>query len=135
WRASPSRERLLAMREAAAALDRISEVLAAEADALERGATAASPPLACELLLLDGRVAPALALVEAAPPLGWSGRGHPGPRVVACAESVARRFGAPCGSAFGTEIRGRYPRHSAFRDELDRATRRSPLLPPPPRRK
>jgi tetratricopeptide (TPR) repeat protein len=73
WAASPSRARLLAMREAAAALGRVSEVLAAEANALEQDATAAGPRLTCELLLLAGRVAPALALLEAAPPLGWSG--------------------------------------------------------------
>jgi hypothetical protein len=226
WRASPSGPRLLAMLETAAALDRASEVLGAEADALEQALTAATPRLACELLLLSGRLAPALALLEAAPPLGWSGRGHPGPvvvpyllaaagcggppgrdvpllaeqfqgidgdgdgderrlsrllaerlasapagdaerelwlttvrsvverraaavveakhrgaykraasLVVACAEALALARGVPDGSAFVTEIRGRYPRHYAFRDELDRATRRSPLLPPPPRRK
>src|SRR5439155_4695557 len=83
------------MREAAAALDRISEVLAAEADALERGSTESSPRLACELLLLDGRVAPALALVEAAPPLGWSGRGHPGPVVVPYLLAAAFCSGSP----------------------------------------
>jgi Arc/MetJ-type ribon-helix-helix transcriptional regulator len=224
WRASPSRARLLAMVEAAGALDRVAEVLGAEADALEQGVSAASPRLACELLLLSGRVAPALVLLEAAPPLGWSGPGHPGPVVVpyllaaascggspgrdtpllaelfdgidaggggrrlsvllaerlasapagdaeqerwltavrsvverrtaaiveaqhrrayeraatfvvACAEALALARGVPDGAAVVTEIRSRYPRHYAFRDELDRVTRRSPLLPPPPRRK
>ncbi|HEY2937006.1 MAG TPA: hypothetical protein VGJ25_10430 [Gaiellaceae bacterium] len=225
WRASPSRDRLLAMHEAAAALDLVPEVIAAEADALEQGVTAASPRLTCELLLLDGRVRSAIALLEAAPPLGWSGRSHPGPVVVpyllavacggvpglnspllaeqfaaiggasdesehglgrllaerlasrpsgsgdrqrwltaarsvvehrtaavveakhrraygraaslvaACAEALALVSGVPEGSAFVAAIRARYPRHYAFRDELDRATRRSPLLPSPPRRK
>lgn len=224
WRGSPSRARLLEMLEAADALDLGSEVLAAEADALEQGMTAANSRLACELLLFSGRVAPAIALLEAAAPLGWSGRGHPGPvvvpyllaaascggspgpgspllaeqfegidrdgpegrlslllaerlasaragpadrelwlttarsvverrtaavveakhrgayqrvanLVVACAEALALAGGVRGGAAFVTEIRGRYPRHHAFRDGLDRATRRSPLLPPPPRRK
>jgi tetratricopeptide (TPR) repeat protein len=224
WRASPSRARLLAMLDAADALDRVSETLSAEADALERGESAATPRLACELLLLSGRVAPAIALLEAAPPLGWSARDHPGPvvvpyllvaaacggapeadspllaerfedidggggerrltrllterlasaprgdaerelwlttassvverrtaavveakhrgayervagLVVACAEAVTLALGGPKGSAFVADIRGRYPRHHAFRNELDRATRRSPLLPPPLRRK
>jgi hypothetical protein len=222
WRASPSRARLLAMVEAAAVLDRVPEVLGAEADALEQGVTAASPRLACELQLLSGRLAPALVLLEAAPPLSWSGPGHPGPvvvpyplaaascggspgrdtpllaelfddagaggrrlsmllaerlasaragdgeqdrwltavrsvverrtaavveakhrgayeraasLVVACAEALALACGVPDGAALVTEIRCRYPRHYAFRDELDRATRRSTLLPPPPRRK
>lgn len=225
WRAAPSRDRLLAMHQAAAALENASTVIAAEADALEQGATAASPRLACELLLLGGRVTAAIGLLEAAPLLGWSGRSHPGPvvvpyllasacggvpgldspllaeqfaaidgasaesehglgrllgeqlasrpagsgdrqrwltaarsvvelrtaavveakhrnaygrvasLVVACAEALVLVCGAPEGSAFVAEIRARYPRHYAFRDELDRATRRSPLLPSPPRRK
>lgn len=224
WAASPSRARLLAMHEAAAALDRISEVLAAEADALEQDATAAGPRLTSELLLLAERIAPALALLEAAPPLGWSGRSHAGPVVVpyllaaaacrgapdrgapllaeqfegidapgderglsrllaeqlaaapagdaererwltaarsaverrtaavveakhrhaygrvaslvaACAEAIVLARDPAAGGGFVAEMRARYPRHSAFREELDRAVRRSPLLPAPPRRK
>jgi len=55
--------------------------------------------------------------------------------VIACAEALALGTGASDGAAFVAEIRSRYPRHYAFRAELDGATRASPLLPAPPRKR
>jgi hypothetical protein len=52
--------------------------------------------------------------------------------VVACAEALGLTEGRDSGSAFVTGIRGRYPRHVAFRSALGKATRESPFLPPPP---
>ena len=55
---------------------------------------------------------------------------------VAYAEALTLAGNPAGGAAFITGTRGRYPRHVAFRTELDRATRESPLLPaPPPRRR
>ena len=55
---------------------------------------------------------------------------------VAYAEALTLSGDPSGGAAFVTGIRGRYPRHVAFRTELDRATGESPLLPgPPPRRR
>jgi hypothetical protein len=54
---------------------------------------------------------------------------------VAYAEALALAGDQAAAATFLTEIRGRYPRHVAFRDELDRATATSPLLPAPPARR
>jgi hypothetical protein len=55
---------------------------------------------------------------------------------VAYAEALTLAGDPSGGAAFVAGVRGRYPRHVAFRTELDRATRESPLLPaPPPRRR
>ena len=249
WRAAPSTERLLTLLDTATALGVADEALATEADLAERAGMPGSDRLACELLLLGGRVEAALGLLRAASPLGWSSRGHSGPvvvpyllaaacgaappgadtpvlaeqfrdmdregwysaafslsaldaprsdpddpehrsgeprlaaalgrrlasqalddeagerwlaaartkveertaavvetkhrgayervarLVVACAEAIALAQGAPKGGALVSDLRERYPRHSAFQAELDRAVRRSPLLPPPPRRR
>ncbi len=55
---------------------------------------------------------------------------------VAYAEALALAADQAAGAAFITTTRARYPRHVAFRDELDRASAASPLLPaPPPRRR
>ncbi len=51
---------------------------------------------------------------------------------VAYAEALALAGNQAAGAAFLTGTRSRYPRHVAFRDELDRATAASPLLPAPP---
>ncbi len=51
---------------------------------------------------------------------------------VAYAEALALADDQAAGAAFLTGTRSRYPRHVAFRDELDRATAASPLLPAPP---
>jgi hypothetical protein len=55
---------------------------------------------------------------------------------VAYAEALALAEDQAAGAAHVAAVRGRYPRHVAFRDELDRATATSALLPaPPPRRR
>jgi hypothetical protein len=54
---------------------------------------------------------------------------------VAYAEALALAGDQAAAAAFLTGTRGRYPRHVAFRDELDRATAASPLLPAPPARR
>ena len=51
---------------------------------------------------------------------------------VACGEAIALARDDGEGAAFVGEIRNRFPRHYAFRDELDRVTTHSPLLPSPP---
>lgn len=53
---------------------------------------------------------------------------------VACAESAALATGTEAGNAFVATWHARYPRHSAFRAELDRATSASPFLNTPARR-
>lgn len=54
---------------------------------------------------------------------------------VAYAEALALAADQAAGAAFIAATRSRYPRHVAFRDELDRATAASPLLPAPPQRR
>lgn len=54
---------------------------------------------------------------------------------VACGEAIALASDRDRGFAFVIEARERFPRHHAFRSELDRATEASPYLPPPPRRR
>ncbi len=54
---------------------------------------------------------------------------------VAYAEALALAEDQAAGAAFITATRSRYPRHVAFRDELDRASAASPLLPAPPARR
>jgi hypothetical protein len=54
---------------------------------------------------------------------------------VAYAEAQALAADQAAGAAFVSATRSRYPRHVAFRDELDRATAASPLLPAPPSRR
>jgi hypothetical protein len=54
---------------------------------------------------------------------------------VAYAEALVLAEDQAAGAAFVTATRSRYPRHVAFRDELDRATAASPLLPTPPQRR
>jgi hypothetical protein len=53
---------------------------------------------------------------------------------VACGEAIAFAHDRDRGFAFVIGARERFPRHHAFRSELDRATAASPYLPPPPRR-
>lgn len=53
---------------------------------------------------------------------------------VACGEAITLAHDSGRGFAFVTEARERFPRHHAFRSELDRATEASPYLPRPPRR-
>lgn len=52
----------------------------------------------------------------------------------ACAEAVAVTDGAAAAATMLVNLRGRYPRHTAFRSALDRAGRRSELLPALPGR-
>jgi len=55
---------------------------------------------------------------------------------VAYAEALTLAGDPSGGAAYVADVRGRYPRHVAFRTELDRASNDSPLLPaPPPRRR
>jgi hypothetical protein len=55
---------------------------------------------------------------------------------VAHAEALTLAGDPSRATAYVTGVRGHYPRHVAFRTELDRATRESPLLAvPPPRRR
>jgi hypothetical protein len=55
---------------------------------------------------------------------------------VAYAEALTLAGDPSRATAYITGVRDRYPRHVAFRTELDRATRESPLLPAsPPRRR
>lgn len=54
---------------------------------------------------------------------------------VACAEAIALARDRERGFAFVIGVRERFPRHHAFRSELDRATSASPYLPSPPRRR
>ncbi len=53
---------------------------------------------------------------------------------VACGEALAIMQGR-VGALFVDAARAKYPRHVAFRAQLDRACRDSPLLPTPPRRR
>ena len=53
---------------------------------------------------------------------------------VACGEAIALARDRDKGFAFVGEARERFPRHHAFRSELDRAMAASPYLPAPPRR-
>jgi hypothetical protein len=55
--------------------------------------------------------------------------------VVACAEALALAGGSREGARSLDEARARYPRHYGFRRALDAVTRRSPLLPHPPRQR
>ena len=80
WRAAPSRQRLLAMVAAAQAAGSLSATKAAEADDLPD----APERLTAELLLLADRPDEAADLLAKAPPLGWSGAGHPGAVVLPC---------------------------------------------------
>jgi len=90
WRAAPSRDRLLGLVAAARAVGGQEDVVAEEADlaqaSLRAGKAkrgfAGSIRQACDVLLLAGRVEPALKVAKRANPLGWSGGGHPGPVVV-----------------------------------------------------
>jgi hypothetical protein len=50
---------------------------------------------------------------------------------VARAEALALADGQNAGVAWLDGVRARYPRHYAFRADVDTATRESPLLPPP----
>ncbi len=79
WRSEPSQRRLLELVAAADTLGVTREVIEAEADHPGR---CGSPRLVCAVLLLAGRVEPAIALLEDARPLGWSHSDHPGPVVV-----------------------------------------------------
>ncbi len=54
---------------------------------------------------------------------------------VACGEAIALARDRDHGVVFVTDARERFPRHHAFRSELNRATEASPYLPPPPRRR
>ena len=54
---------------------------------------------------------------------------------VTYAEALALAEDQTAGAGFVAATRSRYPRHVAFRDELDRATATSPLLPAPTSRR
>jgi len=54
---------------------------------------------------------------------------------VACAETAALATGTEAGNSFAATWHACYPRHSAFRAELDRATSVSPFLTTPSRRR
>jgi hypothetical protein len=54
---------------------------------------------------------------------------------VAYAEGLTLAGDPSGGTAYVAGVRDRYPRHTAFRTELDRATAESPLLPAPPQRR
>lgn len=90
WRAAPSRDRLLELVAAARVVGRQEDVIANEADLVEaslgagkdKRSFAGSVRQACEVLLLAGRVQPALKAAKRADPLGWSGAGHAGPVLV-----------------------------------------------------
>jgi len=90
WRASPSRDRLLALVAAARVWGEEEEIVDAEAALVERGLRApepsdrflGSPRQACELLMLAGQVDPAVEELQGQGPLGWSSPNHPGAVVV-----------------------------------------------------
>lgn len=48
--------------------------------------------------------------------------------VACCAEAIALKEGADAGTLFTAQRRDRYPRHVAFRRELDLAVRQTPLV-------
>lgn len=91
WRASPTLQRLMDLVDTATALGQRDAVLTEEAGPASSSPSgkAASLPgdhgqvddLRAALLLLAGQVQPAIDLLDAAGPLGWS-RAHPGPIVV-----------------------------------------------------
>lgn len=107
WRAEPSTARLLELHGAAVDRGRLDEVMAEEADLVEAElASEDAPPnhrpespldrrVACELLLLAGRVDRASAVLTAAEPLGWTYRRHPGPVVVPYLLAAGSGHGAP----------------------------------------
>lgn len=111
WRAAPSRTRLLALHAAATLAGRTGQVLGEEADLLDTtpGELAASmisgQRLACELLLLAGRVEPAVARLQAADPLGWSGPTHPGAVVLPWLLVAATGKPAPAGTLLADQLR------------------------------
>lgn len=52
--------------------------------------------------------------------------------VACCAEAVTLEEGAEVGTSLVVQRRDRYPRHAAFRRELDAAVRQTPLVTAPP---
>jgi tetratricopeptide (TPR) repeat protein len=107
WRAAPSTARLVELHSAAVERGRLDEVMADEAKLVEaelasddaRPNGGLKPPIdprvACELLLLAGRVDRACAVLMAAEPLGWSHGRHPGPLVVPYLLAAGSGHGAP----------------------------------------
>ncbi len=103
WRSAPSTHRLLELIDTATALDTAERVVAEEADwatqapagAQRRDTPIDNDRLACELLLLAGRIEPALERLAAAPALGWQERGHPGPIVIPYLLVAATGTGGP----------------------------------------
>lgn len=101
WRSGPSQRRLLELVAAANQLSVTQEVIDAEAD---RADDCSNPRLACAVLLLAGRVEPAIVQMYDARPLGWSHSDHPGPVVVPYLLVAATGGDAPLrrtGSALG----------------------------------
>ena len=87
WRADPTRERLLALVEAATTVGALDEVLSGEAERIEAGWTddapiVRRPDMAAGLLLLTGRVEDAIRLADNTEDLGWDGGCSPAPAVV-----------------------------------------------------
>lgn len=116
--------------DAVEALPRLSSLLAARIGSGPGGSRQRRQWLAAARGVVDRRVD---AVV------GNKHRGayqHAAVLAVTYAEALAVAEDQTAGEAFVAATRSRYPRHVAFRDELDRATAASPLLPAPtPRRR
>jgi hypothetical protein len=82
WTAEPTRRRLLALAASSHVAGVMAETLAREADNLLTTCEATTDRLGCELLLLSGRLAPAIAALTGSEPLGWHRASHPGPVVL-----------------------------------------------------
>jgi hypothetical protein len=82
WTAEPTRRRLLALAAGSHAAGVMAETLAGEADNLTATGRAVTDRLSCELLLLSGRLDPAIAALAGSEPLGWHHASHPGPVVL-----------------------------------------------------
>ncbi len=54
--------------------------------------------------------------------------------LASCAEAITLEEGAQSGTLFVSQSRDRYPRHVAFRRELDTVIQQTPLVTPPPTR-
>jgi tetratricopeptide (TPR) repeat protein len=99
WAIEPDRRRLLALTGSSLDAGTMTETLAAEADTLTSAGKAVTDRLGCELLLLTGRLEPAIAALTTAEPLGWHRASHPGPVVLPflLAATIGRAPGADDG--------------------------------------